>query len=136
MNRKVKDTKHNNFRLIEKTRNRIYLASKGKIKSSSTKKVLGIDIGTYRKWIEWQMTPEMNWSKIEIDHVKPICMFDISNHEELGECFNWKKHSAVVKRYTSTGGRTFNFVDYQQQFIKAYQFLKLNEEGYNEGIHQ
>ena len=31
----------------------------------------------------WQMTPEMNWDNINIDHVKPICLFDVSKDEEL-----------------------------------------------------
>ena len=37
-----------------------------------------------------QMTPEMNWSNIEIDHVKPIGMFDLSEDEEFREAFCWK----------------------------------------------
>ena len=40
-------------------------------KQSSTKENSGIGIDTYKKWIEYQMTPEMKWKKIEIDHVKP-----------------------------------------------------------------
>ena len=47
-------------------------------KSSSTFDILGIDIETYPRWIEWQMNPEMNWSNIEIDFMKAICMFDES----------------------------------------------------------
>ena len=61
-----------NFRLICNTRRRINHALNGKSKSSSTRDVLGIDIDLYRKWIEYQMTPEKNWSNIEIDHVKSI----------------------------------------------------------------
>ena len=61
-----------NFRLICKTRSRNQQALQGKIKSSFAKDILGIDIILYRKWIEIQMTPDMNWSNREIDHVKPI----------------------------------------------------------------
>ena len=76
-----------NFSLICNTRRRIHQILKGKIKSCSTKEVLGIEIKLYRKWLEWQMTPEMNWTNIEIDHVKPICLFDVPKAEEK------KKHS-------------------------------------------
>ena len=62
----------------------------GKTKSSATKENLSIDIETYKKWIEYQFTPEMTWSYIEIDYVKPICMFDVSKDEELRDAFNWK----------------------------------------------
>ena len=47
-------------------------------KQSSTKEILGIDIDLYKKWIKFQMTPEMNWSNIEIDLVKAIRMFDVT----------------------------------------------------------
>ena len=117
-----------NFRLIKNTRNRIYKSLKGMTKSSSTKDNLGIDIETYRKWIKNQFTPEMNWSNIEIDHVKPICMFDISKDEELKEAFPWKNTQPLLKKDHQQKGIKFNFLDYQLQFMKAYHFLKLNQE--------
>ena len=52
-------------------------------KQSSTKEILCIDIETYKRWIECQMTPEINWSNIEIDHVRPISSFDISDDEQM-----------------------------------------------------
>ena len=124
-----------NFQIISNTRNRIYKSLKGMAKQPSTKDILGVDIDTYRKWIEWQMTPEMNWSKIEIDHVKPICLFDISKDEELREAFNWKNTQPLLKHDHQQKGIKFNFLDYQLQFIRAYQFIKLNDERFNENIH-
>ena len=38
-------------------------------KQSSSINILGIDIDLYRKWLEFQFTPEMNRENIEIDHV-------------------------------------------------------------------
>ena len=61
-----------NFRLISNTRNRIYKSLKGMMKKSSTIEILGIDIDLYRKWMKFQMSPDMTWDNIEIDHVKPI----------------------------------------------------------------
>ena len=125
-----------NFRIISNTRSRIYKSLKGMTKQSSTKETLGIDFDTYRKWIEYQFTPEMNWSNFEIDHVKAICLFDVSNAEELGEAFNGKNTQPLLKKVHQQKGTKFNFLDYQLQFIKAYQFLKLNEEErLNENIH-
>ena len=76
------------FKLNCNTRRRIHRVLKGKLKPSSTIDILGIDIDTYRKWIEFQMTPDMTWDNIEIDHVKAICLFDVSKDEELKEAFN------------------------------------------------
>ena len=125
-----------NFCLIRETRKRIRQALQGKLKSYSTKDILGIDIDTYKKWLEFQFTPKKNRKNIEIDHVKPICMFSISNDEELGEAFSWKNTQPLLKHDHQKKGTKFNFLDYQLQFIKAYQFIKLNEKGPNEDIHQ
>ena len=124
-----------NYRLIKNTRCRIYHVLNGKTKSSSTLDILGIDIQTYKNWIAWQMTPEMNWSNIEIDHVKPICMFDVTKDKELKEAFSWKNTQPLVKEDHRPTGIKLNFLDYQLQFIKAYQFIKLNEERHNEDLH-
>ena len=124
-----------NYRLICITRSRIRQALNRKTKSSSTIDILGMDIDLYRKWIEFQMTPEMNWSNIEIDHVKAICLFDLSKDEELKDAFNWKNTQSLLKKDHQLRGIKFNFLDYQLQFIKAYQFIKLNEERFNENIH-
>ena len=100
-------------------------------KQSSTKEIRSFDIVTYRKRIEWQVTPEMNWSKIEINHVRAICVFDVSKDEELKEAFSWKNTQTLSKNDHQIKGIKFNFLDYQLQFIKADQVLKLNEEGPN-----
>ena len=78
------------FCLICKTRSKIRQVLKDKVKSSSTIDILGIDLDTYRKWLEFQLTREMNWQNVEIDHVKPICIFDVSKDEELKKAFSWK----------------------------------------------
>ena len=76
------------FRLIRNTRRRNHHALNGKSNSSSTLDILGIDVQTYRKRIEWQMNPEMNWTNIEIDHEKPICMFGVAKDKELTEAYS------------------------------------------------
>ena len=120
-----------NFKLICNTRRRIHRALKGKSKSSSAKEILGIDIDLYKKWLECQFTPEMNWGNIEIDHVKAICLFDISDGEQLKEAFNWRNTQPLLNQDHLQKGIKFNFLDHQLQFIKANQFIKLNEERFN-----
>ena len=36
------------------------------------------------------MTPDMAWDNIEINHVKAICIFDVSKEEELKEALSSK----------------------------------------------
>ena len=115
-----------NFRLIDNTRRRINMTLNGKTKSFHTKDILGIDVETYKRWIEHQMTPEMNWSNIHIDHVKPISSFDISNEDELLEAFNWKNTQPLLKKDNLRKGCKYNELDYRLQFIKAYEFINSN----------
>ena len=116
-----------NLRLIDNTRRRINDALNGKSKSLHTKDILGIDVETYKRWIEHQMTPEMNWSNIHIDHVKPISLFDISNDDELLEAFNWKNTQPLLKEDNLSKGCKFNELDYRLQFIKACEFINSNK---------
>ena len=83
------------------------------------------------------MTPEMKWLNIAIDHVTPICMFDVSKDEELRDAFNsnWKNTQPLLKEVHQQKCIKYNFLDYQQQFIKACHFLKVNEEGLNQDFH-
>ena len=119
-----------NFRLTSNTRNRIYKSLKGMMKQFTTKEILSIDIDLHKKWLEFQFTPEMKWSNIEIDHVKPICTFDVSKDEKVREAFDWKNSQPLLKEVHKQKGIEYNFLDYQLQFIKAYQSLKLNgQEG-------
>ena len=64
-----------NLRWIHNTRSRVHQVLSGKTKLFSAMELLGVDIDSYKKWIEFQMTPDNNWWFIEIDHVKPIFLF-------------------------------------------------------------
>ena len=105
------------------------------MESSSTKDILGVHNYTYKKWIEFQCTPEFNWKVIEVDHVRPIRSFDIPNNEELLEAFNWKNTEPLLKEIISTRELNPTLKDSKLQFIQAYQFIKLIEEGFNKDLH-
>ena len=125
---KIKQYKRNryknneNARLIQNLRTRIYKTLNGKSKSVHAKEILGIDIETYKRWIKYQMTEEMNFNNIHIDHVKPISSFDISNDNELLEAFNWRNTQPLLKQDNLRKSNKFNEKDYNNQFIKAREF--------------
>ena len=111
-----------NARLVKNIRNRINSALKGKSKSFHTKEILGIDVENYKKWLLFQMTPEMNFNNIHIDHVKPISSFDVTKEEELLEAFNWRNTQPLLKQDNLRKSDKFNERDYNNQFIKAREF--------------
>jgi hypothetical protein len=53
----------------------------------------GLDIKSFREWIEIQFTEELNWenfaSKWQFDHIVPVAYFDFSVEEDLKLCWNF-----------------------------------------------
>ena len=88
-------------------------------KQSSSISILGKVIDLYRKLLKFQFTNEMNWENIEIDYVKPICMFDVTKDEELKEAFNWRNTQPLLKQDHLQKCIKFNCLDYQLKFIKT-----------------
>ena len=70
----------------------------------------------------------MKWTNTEINHVKPICLFHVCKYEEIKKALIWKNTQPLLKDDHQQKGITFNFLEYQLQFFKAYQFLKLIDE--------
>jgi len=84
------------LRLKENTSRRIRSALKGigKNKSKRTEEILGCSIDFLKSHLEKQFQEEMNWSNYglygwHIDHIRPCASFDLSNEEELLECFHY-----------------------------------------------
>ena len=59
----------------------------------------------------------MNWSNTEVDHVKPVCMFDVSEDEELREAFCWKNTQPLLKKDHQLMGTKFIFLEYELEYI-------------------
>ena len=92
-----KRRKNPDVRLKEALRARIYNSMKDN-KNRSTLKYLGCNISEYKKHIENQFTPEMNWENWgeywEIDHIKPLSKggtFHFTNTQPLIKEQNGKK---------------------------------------------
>jgi superfamily II helicase len=62
-------------------------------KIDSTMNYIGCNIQYVREWLEYNFTEEMNWDNYEtfwsIDHVIPICNFDLTIENEKYKCWNW-----------------------------------------------
>ena len=69
-----------------------------------------------------ETTPDTNWSNTELDHVKPICMFDVSKDEGLEEAISWRNIQPLLKEVHQRKGIKEKFLDYKLQIIKAYFF--------------
>lgn len=87
-------------RLKESIRTRIYNGLKDG-KDRSTEKYLGCDISNYKLYLESKFTEEMSWDNYgeywEIDHIKPICKYNLSVENEMEECFHYSNTQPLSK---------------------------------------
>lgn len=53
----------------------------------------GLDIATYRKWIELQFSDELSWDNFstawQFDHIVPVAYFNFSEENDLFLCWNF-----------------------------------------------
>jgi len=71
------------------------------LKQDRTIEYLGCNMEEYTQHLESLFTPEMSWDNYgeywEIDHIKPICKFNLLNEEEMYECFHYKNTQPLTK---------------------------------------
>ena len=91
------------FRLRKNIGVRINMALKAynALKQDRTIEYLGCNMEEYTQYLESKFTPEMSWDNYgtywEIDHIKPICKFNLLNEEEMYECFHYKNTQPLTK---------------------------------------
>lgn len=82
-------------------RNRLKNAIKNEFKSGKTLELLGCSIEEFKIHLEKQFNENMNWdnrgSYWEIDHIKPIALFDLTNPEQQRECFYYTNLQPLEK---------------------------------------
>ncbi len=86
------------FHISEKCRHRIKDAiqrcRKGTMKCDRTIKLLGCSYNELKKYIEEKFTDGMSWDrviagKIHLDHIRPICTFDLLDQEQQRIAFHY-----------------------------------------------
>lgn len=87
--------------------------------SSSYAPFFGVDIFTFRNWIEIQFDSTLNWENFseawQFDHILPIAYFDFSNQNDLKLCWNFTnirvqkltKEVKAVPQLDCLGARTY-----------------------------
>jgi hypothetical protein len=62
-------------------------------KNDTTMNYIGCNIQYFREWLEFNFTSDMNWDNYgsfwSIDHIIPVCKFNLTNETEKYQCWNW-----------------------------------------------
>jgi hypothetical protein len=98
-------------------------------KNDTTMNYIGCNIQYFREWLEYNFTEEMNWENYgsywSIDHIIPVCKFDLSDEDEKFKCWNWSNMMPVTVKYNSSKK---NIIMEQINYI-IEKIEKFKEEG-------
>jgi hypothetical protein len=99
------------------------------IKNDSTMNYIGCNIQYLREWFEYNFISEMNWDNYgsywSIDHIIPVCKFDLTIDDEKSKCWNWSNLMPVTIKYNSSKKE----IDMNQIHFILKKLEKFKEEG-------
>jgi hypothetical protein len=98
-------------------------------KTDTTMNYIGCNIQYFREWIEYNFTEDMNWDNYaslwSIDHIIPVCKFDLTIENEKLNCWNWSNMMPVTIKYNSSK----KTIDIEQINYIIKKIEKFKEEG-------
>lgn len=89
-----------NFKIRKQLRSRLSQAVNKSQKVGSAIKDLGCSIDFLKKYFETLFQPNMtwdNWGEWEIDHIEPLCKFDLTIKEQFEYVVNYKNLQPIWK---------------------------------------
>jgi hypothetical protein len=99
------------------------------VKNDSTMNYIGCNIQYLREWFEYNFTLEMNWENYgtywSIDHIIPVCKFDLTVEDEKLKCWNWTNLMPVTIKFNSSKKE----IDINQINYILNKIEKFKEEG-------
>lgn len=122
-NNKYKRDNYNNNPQERKRRHyRMYLRDyifRGKV-SKKIDTIVGLSQEQMRDWLEFNFKPGMTWDNYgtfwNLDHVKPCCAFDLTEKQEIYNCFSWKNTLPVyckenLEKFNKVGEHDASYVE-------------------------
>ena len=98
------------FRLADNLRSRLYQALIKQVtrKNTKTEELLGISFEEFKIYIEFLMSPEMNWKNIKLDHVRPQSSFDLTDPNQLKEASHFSNIQPLLEQDNRKRGSRYH----------------------------
>ena len=129
-----------NFKLASYLRNRLYKAYKSQNvrRTNKTFDFLGCSHSFFKSRIIHQLYGNMtveNYSSVwQIYYCLPIASFNLLDENDMKKCFNWINHRPMFSIEKISNKAKIDYHPYLLQEVRAYHFLKINEEGNSENL--
>ena len=116
-----------NFKLAKNLRGRLRKALLKQVasKNDTTEALLGISYSEFRNYVEYLMTPNMNWLNTQLDHVRPLSSFDLKDIEELKAAAHYTNIQPLLAKDNLTKGDRFHEHDIWSQSERLYDYETL-----------
>lgn len=92
--------------------------------SSAYAPYFGLDVERFRKWIEIQFEPELNWENFgtawQLDHILPVTCFDFSNKEDMHLCWNFINIRVENLEHNKNSGNRIDALTVKPYFRQLY----------------
>ena len=113
-----------NFRLTKNLRGRLRKALLKQVasKNDTTEALLGISYSEFKNYIEFLMTPNMNWDNIHLDHVRPLSSFDLKDIEQLKEASHYTNIQPLLAKDNLLKGDRYHEYDIWLQSENVYDY--------------
>ena len=127
--RKTKKEIDENYKIEQILRSRLHTFFRSKNKNLYSN-LIGCSLKEFKEWLEYNFNDKMNWDNYgtywHIDHIIPICVFDLTNEEEQLFCFNWKNTRPLEAILNIS--RKHNYFYILMHELKTYFYIRLNKK--------
>jgi len=85
----------------------------------------GLDVKTYREWIENQFDAELSWDNFsthwQFEHIVPVAYFDFTNENDLKLCWNFTNIRVEKCHPDKTADHRLDVLAAKNYFLSLYQ---------------
>jgi hypothetical protein len=126
-------------RLKKNCRKRINAALKN-TNSKTSIKLIDCDINFLKEWLNYNFKDGMTFDNYgsywHVDHVIPCSLFDLSNEDEIKNCFKWTNLQPLEAKLNLSKQNNLDKNEVEQHYIKVKKFatehkIELKEFNYN-----
>lgn len=114
-----------NYRIKRNLRNRLNICIK---KNKSTMEYIGCDLDFLKLWLKSNFTKEMTFENYgsywHIDHVIPCANFDMTNENDIFNCFRWTNLQPLGASKNMSKNNSINHIEIINHYNKVKLFAK------------
>jgi hypothetical protein len=116
-----------NYRIKKNLRNRVHVCIK---KNKPTMEYIGCDLEFLKQWLQSNFNEHMTFKNYgsywHIDHVIPCSKFDLTNEQNIFDCFRWTNLQPLEASENYSKNNSVDFDQVKSHYKKVKSFAKKN----------